>query len=163
MMRPGDKLASYAALADALCASRVQIALPSTLTPSFKAATHSLHWFLAATTGSFFTAKTGEILVIGGIQRRSNSRSTNRLGPIPIIGDLMRYTISPLLSRLKKGLIERQCHGLLEFVEPRWTLDDVIGRHADVGGDGADREVVGEVSDQVGGGAGRRRTRTAGH
>ena len=34
------------------------------------------------------------------------------------------------LSRLKKGLIERQCHGLLEFVEPRWTLDDVIGLEA---------------------------------
>lgn len=28
---------------------------------------------------------------------------------------------------LKKRLIERQCAGLLEFVEPRWTLDVVIG------------------------------------
>ncbi|MEP7347523.1 MAG: AAA family ATPase, partial [Gemmatimonadaceae bacterium] len=33
-------------------------------------------------------------------------------------------------SRLKKTLIERQCHGLLEFVEPKYTLDDVIGLDA---------------------------------
>ena len=31
---------------------------------------------------------------------------------------------------LKKRLIERQCHGLLEFVEPRWTLDTVVGHEA---------------------------------
>ncbi len=30
-------------------------------------------------------------------------------------------------AQLKKGLIERQCHGLLEFVEPKWTLEDVVG------------------------------------
>jgi AAA+ superfamily predicted ATPase len=28
---------------------------------------------------------------------------------------------------LKKRLIERQCQGLLEFIEPRWNLDFVIG------------------------------------
>jgi SpoVK/Ycf46/Vps4 family AAA+-type ATPase len=28
---------------------------------------------------------------------------------------------------LKKQLIERQCQGLLEFVEPKWTLDAVVG------------------------------------
>lgn len=33
-------------------------------------------------------------------------------------------------SRLKKTLIERQCHGLLEFVEPQYTLDDVVGLDA---------------------------------
>jgi SpoVK/Ycf46/Vps4 family AAA+-type ATPase len=31
---------------------------------------------------------------------------------------------------LKKQLIERQCHGLLEFIEPRWTLDTVVGHEA---------------------------------
>lgn len=30
-------------------------------------------------------------------------------------------------GRLKKSLLERQCHGLLEFVEPKWTLNDVVG------------------------------------
>lgn len=30
----------------------------------------------------------------------------------------------------KKRLIERQCHGLLEFVEPKWKLDTVIGHEA---------------------------------
>jgi SpoVK/Ycf46/Vps4 family AAA+-type ATPase len=31
---------------------------------------------------------------------------------------------------LKKTLIERQCHGLLEFIEPSWTLDTVVGHDA---------------------------------
>jgi SpoVK/Ycf46/Vps4 family AAA+-type ATPase len=31
------------------------------------------------------------------------------------------------MRRLKKELIERQCRGLIEFVEPRWTLDMVVG------------------------------------
>jgi general secretion pathway protein D len=38
---------------------------------------------------NFITAKSGEILVLGGIQKRSNSKTTNRLGPIPFIGDLL--------------------------------------------------------------------------
>lgn len=33
-------------------------------------------------------------------------------------------------ASLKKSLIERQCHGLLEFVEPKWKLDDVVGLEA---------------------------------
>ena len=35
-----------------------------------------------------------------------------------------------LFKSLKKRLIERQCHGLLEFVEPKWKLDTVIGHDA---------------------------------
>ena len=31
---------------------------------------------------------------------------------------------------LKKRLLERQCHGLLEFIEPKWTLDAVVGHEA---------------------------------
>jgi AAA+ superfamily predicted ATPase len=31
---------------------------------------------------------------------------------------------------LKKRLLERQCRGLLEFVEPKWTLDVVVGHEA---------------------------------
>jgi len=34
---------------------------------------------------------------------------------------------APLFSATKKRLIERQCQGLLEFIEPRWKLDTVIG------------------------------------
>ena len=40
-------------------------------------------------TESFVTAQSGEIIVLGGMQRTSESRSTSRLGPIPIIGDLL--------------------------------------------------------------------------
>ena len=31
---------------------------------------------------------------------------------------------------LKKRLIERQCRGLLEFMEPRWNLDTLVGHEA---------------------------------
>jgi AAA+ superfamily predicted ATPase len=31
---------------------------------------------------------------------------------------------------LKKRLLEKQCRGLLEFIEPRWTLDTVVGHEA---------------------------------
>jgi AAA+ superfamily predicted ATPase len=37
---------------------------------------------------------------------------------------------SGVFRSLKKRLIERQCHGLLEFIEPRWTLDTVVGHDA---------------------------------
>jgi AAA+ superfamily predicted ATPase len=30
----------------------------------------------------------------------------------------------------KKRLIERQCRGVLEFIEPKWTLDTVVGHEA---------------------------------
>lgn len=40
-------------------------------------------------TTSFVSARSGEIKVIGGLQRTSKSKSTSRLGPIPIIGDLL--------------------------------------------------------------------------
>jgi AAA+ superfamily predicted ATPase len=31
------------------------------------------------------------------------------------------------MRELKKDLIERQCRGLLEFIEPKWTLDNMVG------------------------------------
>ena len=37
---------------------------------------------------------------------------------------------APMFRSLKKRLIERQCHGLLEFIEPKWTLDTVVGHEA---------------------------------
>jgi general secretion pathway protein D len=40
------------------------------------------------TTDSFVSAKSGEIVVLGGLQRKVTTKSTSRLGPIPIIGDL---------------------------------------------------------------------------
>jgi len=40
-------------------------------------------------TDSFVSARSGEIIVLGGLQRTSLSHSTNRLGPIPILGDLL--------------------------------------------------------------------------
>lgn len=40
-------------------------------------------------TSSFVSVKSGEIIVLGGLQRASESRSSSRLGPIPLIGDLL--------------------------------------------------------------------------
>jgi general secretion pathway protein D len=40
-------------------------------------------------TKSFISVKSGETIVLGGLQRNSRSRATNRLGPIPFIGDLL--------------------------------------------------------------------------
>ena len=40
------------------------------------------------TTDSFVSAKSGEIIVLGGLQRMVTTKSTTRLGPIPIIGDI---------------------------------------------------------------------------
>lgn len=40
-------------------------------------------------TESFVSAQSGEIIVLGGLQRTSLSRNSSRLGPVPIIGDLL--------------------------------------------------------------------------
>jgi len=37
---------------------------------------------------SFVSAHDGEIIVLGGLQRNTQNKETNRLGPIPFIGDL---------------------------------------------------------------------------
>ena len=39
-------------------------------------------------TDSFVSAMSGEIIVLGGLQRTAENKSASRLGPIPIIGDL---------------------------------------------------------------------------
>lgn len=40
-------------------------------------------------TESFISARSGEIIVLGGLQRKTATRNRYRLGPIPIIGDLL--------------------------------------------------------------------------
>jgi general secretion pathway protein D len=40
------------------------------------------------TTDSFVSAMSGEIVVLGGLQRTIETKSTTRLGPIPFLGDL---------------------------------------------------------------------------
>lgn len=40
-------------------------------------------------TTSYVTAKSGQIIVLGGFQKTNDVKSTSRLGPIPIIGDLL--------------------------------------------------------------------------
>ena len=40
-------------------------------------------------TESFVSVQSGEIIVLGGLQRNARTKNTNRLGPIPILGDLL--------------------------------------------------------------------------
>ena len=40
-------------------------------------------------TDSYITAKSGEIIVMGGFRKTIDSKATNRLGPIPFLGDLL--------------------------------------------------------------------------
>ncbi|NBX35061.1 type II secretory pathway, component PulD, partial [bacterium] len=40
-------------------------------------------------TDSFVSARSGEVVVLGGLQRRQQTKQTNRLGPIPFLGDLL--------------------------------------------------------------------------
>ncbi len=40
------------------------------------------------TTTSYVSASNGDIIVLGGLQRTSSSKTSSRLGPIPFIGDL---------------------------------------------------------------------------
>ena len=47
-----------------------------------------LHRRASRTMESFVSVNSGEIVVLGGLQRKLQSKGTNRLGPIPIIGDL---------------------------------------------------------------------------
>ncbi len=44
---------------------------------------------LRRATESFVSVKSGEIIVLGGLQRRNVSSTRYRLGPIPIIGDIL--------------------------------------------------------------------------
>ncbi len=39
-------------------------------------------------TTSYVTAKSGEVIVLGGFQKTTDTKSTSRLGPIPFLGDL---------------------------------------------------------------------------
>ncbi len=40
-------------------------------------------------TDSFVSVRSGDIIVLGGLQRTTKSKSSSRLGPIPFIGDLL--------------------------------------------------------------------------
>ncbi|GAB1488951.1 GspD family T2SS secretin variant LspD [Opitutaceae bacterium] len=40
------------------------------------------------TTSSFVTVKSGDIIVLGGLQRNFDRRARSRLGPLPLVGDL---------------------------------------------------------------------------
>lgn len=60
----------------------------------------------------------------------SNGLSLTSLKTLLAQGKTGRRLDAPRFKQLKKTLIERQCQGLLEFVEPPHTLDLVVGQEA---------------------------------
>lgn len=86
-------------------------------------------------TESFVTVKSGEVIVLGGLQRHSESRNTSRLGPVPIIGDLLgarskEKTRTDLLFFLRPTVLtnsEKDNSPALRQVEtfPRTQREDV--------------------------------------
>jgi len=69
----------------------VQLALKQEISeagPEVKIDNNVQNVILKRTTDQFITAKSGEILYLGSLQKKTNSKATSRLGPIPILGDL---------------------------------------------------------------------------
>jgi general secretion pathway protein D len=84
-------------------------------------------------TESFVSAHSGEVIVLGGLQRTSLSRSTSRLGPIPILGDLLgsrsrEKTRTDLVFFLRPTVLTNPArdnaaalHHIEEFPDPQRT------------------------------------------
>jgi AAA+ superfamily predicted ATPase len=65
------------------------------------------------------------------LAKLSNGLSLTSLNVLLAQGKLAgRRVDSGRFRQLKKSLIERQCRGLLEFIEPKHTLDLVVGQRA---------------------------------
>lgn len=83
---------------------------------------------------SFVSVQDGEIIVMGGLQRGNNRKETNRLGPIPFIGDLLGlrtrsnektdliFFLRPTI--LNSGARDDNAHAM-ERVETMSNADDV--------------------------------------
>jgi len=69
---------------------------------------------------SYVSAKSGDILVLGGFEKTADTSSTSRLGPIPILGDLFG-------SRTKNN--KRQ--ELIFFLRPIVLTNDSVADNAD--------------------------------
>jgi len=71
------------------------------------------------TTESFVSARSGEIVVLGGLQRRSRNHATSRLAGIPILGDL--------LGKRSRGLTRTE---LVFFLRP-YVLTGTVADNAE--------------------------------
>jgi AAA+ superfamily predicted ATPase len=69
---------------------------------------------------------------LGGFTAQSLAQNTNGLNLVSLNVVLSQATSRGLdakqFRKLKKGMIERECHGLVEFVEPSHTLDLVVAQ-----------------------------------
>jgi AAA+ superfamily predicted ATPase len=84
--------------------------------------------FIAASAGDNAASKLGKISVEGLAQNAAGLSLVN-LNVLLSQGGSRSLDLAQF-RKLKKGMIERQCQGLVEFVEPPHTLDLLVGQPA---------------------------------
>jgi general secretion pathway protein D len=92
-------------------------------------------------TTNYVTAKSGEIIVLGGFRKDSNIKERDRLGPIPILGDIFgprrrSKNRSELIFFLRPTVLQND--PAIDNVEPlkqieEWPTRDELKRHIDPG------------------------------
>ena len=91
---------------------------------------------IAAATGRppFVVPMPADALGLPGSARPGGAASTEEVTDLEVLVRSAREGGRRLdrayFRELKKRLIERQAQGMLEFVEPRWGLDTVVGHEA---------------------------------
>jgi AAA+ superfamily predicted ATPase len=84
--------------------------------------------FIAASVGDYPAGKLGK-MSIEGLAQNSAGLSLVNLNVLLSQGGSRSLDLAQF-RKLKKGMIERQCQGLVEFVEPPHTLDLLVGQAA---------------------------------
>jgi general secretion pathway protein D len=90
-------------------------------------------------TTNYVTAKSGEIIVLGGFRKDSNIKERSRLGPIPILGDIFgprrrSNNRNELIFFLRPTVLQN--NAAIDNVEPlkqieEWPTRDVLKQHID--------------------------------
>jgi general secretion pathway protein D len=90
-------------------------------------------------TTNYVTAKSGEIIVLGGFRKNSNIKERNRLGPIPILGDIFgprrkSNNRNELIFFLRPTVLQN--NPAIDNAEPlkrieTWPTRDEIKQHID--------------------------------
>ena len=86
--------------------------------------------FVTVTTGDKMEERLGELSLDGITQLSSGLNLVNLNVALSRLGENRKSIDVPRFREMKKGMIERQCQGLVSFVEPSHTLDTVVGHTA---------------------------------
>lgn len=86
--------------------------------------------FVEVTTGDKMEERLGELSLDGITQLSSGLNLVNLNVALSRLGENSKSIDVPRFREMKKKMIERQCQGLVSFVEPSHTLDLVVGHTA---------------------------------